>query len=244
MRKFVATVALAALASTTVLADAREAQAQTVNEVSPTGKGIVGCALIGAETVMLIEAAAGARPGWAYILGGVLGAGAGAAGGYFLEQAAVGDSALTGVAIGTLVVGLGVAIPTTIALLNSTAYRPEAEAPTEDASPAGGTVDESTTPGASAPAEGGAPAPAAAPASGSTPAAASPTSARTPHGNGSRLTASRAFRATGLLDFTEAGMNLAVPALSVGSAVTVAEMRQYGVGSVPELRLPLLSGSF
>ncbi len=243
MRKFVATVALAALASTTVLADAREAHAQTVNEVSPTGKGIVGCALLGAETVMLIEAAAGARPGWAYILGGVLGAGAGAAGGYFLEQAAVGDSALTGVAIGTLVVGLGVAIPTTIAMLNATAYRPEAEAPTEDASPAAGPVDESTTPGASAPAEGGAPAPAAAPASGSAPAA-SPTSSRTPHGNGSRLTAARAFRATGLLDFTEAGMNLAVPALSVGSAVTVAEMRQYGVGSVPELRLPLLSGSF
>ena len=81
MRKFVATVALAALASTTVLADARDAHAQTVNEVSPTGKGIVGCALLGAETVMLIEAAAGARPGWAYILGGVLGAGAGAAGG-------------------------------------------------------------------------------------------------------------------------------------------------------------------
>jgi hypothetical protein len=72
----------------------------------------------------------------------------------------------------------------------------------------------------------------------------SPTSSRTPHGNGSRLTAARAFRATGLLDFTEAGMNLAVPALSVGSAVTLAEMRQYGVGSVPELRLPLLSGSF
>jgi hypothetical protein len=155
----------------------------------------------------------------------------------------VGDSALTGVAIGTLVVGLGVAIPTTIAMLNATAYRPEAEAPTEDASPAAGPVDESTTPGASAPAEGGAPAPAAAPASGSAPAAGA-TSARTPHGNGSRLTAARAFRATGLLDFTEAGMNLAVPALSVGSAVTVAEMRQYGVGSVPELRLPLLSGSF
>ncbi|MFO0629563.1 MAG: hypothetical protein U0325_28565 [Polyangiales bacterium] len=243
MRKFVATVALAALASTTVLADAGEAHAQTVNEVSPTGKGIVGCALLGAETVMLIEAAAGARPAWAYILGGVLGAGAGAAGGYFLEQAAEGDTALTGVAIGTLVVGLGVAIPTTIAMLNATTYRPEAEAPTEDASPGAGPVDESTTPGAGAPAEGGAPAPAAAPASGSAPAAGT-TSARTPHGTGSRLTAARAFRATGLLDFTEAGMNLAVPALSVGSAVTVAEMRQYGVGSVPELRLPLLSGSF
>ena len=138
MRKFVATVALAALASTTVLADARDAHAQTVNEVSPTGKGIVGCALIGAETVMLIEAAAGARPGWAYILGGVLGAGAGAAGGYFLEQAAVGDSALTGVAVGTLVVGPGVAIPATLALPHPTGEPPEAEGPPQGDPPGGG----------------------------------------------------------------------------------------------------------
>lgn len=241
MRKVFAAVTLAALASSTLALDAREAQAQTVNEVSPTGKGIVGCALLGAETVMLIEAAAGARPGWAYILGGVLGAGAGAAGGYFLEQAAVGDSTLTGVTVGTLVLGLGLAIPTTIAMLNATAYRPEAEQPTEDASPAG-PLDESTAPGvgATAPAEGGA-APAAAPA----PAASSGTSSlRTPHGGGSRLSAARAMRATGLLDFSEAGMSLAVPAVSVGSAVSLAEMRQYGVRSVPELRLPLLSGSF
>ncbi len=246
MRKFVAAVSLAAIASATVLADAREAQAQTVNNVSPTGKGIVGCALMGAETVMLIEAAAGARPGWAYILGGVLGAGAGAAGGYFLEQAAVGDSGLTGVAIGTLVVGLGLAIPTTIAMLNATSYRPDAEAQTEDASPAAGPVDESTTPaaGATTPAESSTPAPAATPSSPAPSAPSGTSGARTPHSNGSRLTAARAFRATGLLNFTDSGMNLAVPALSVGSAVTVAEMRQYGVGSVPELRVPLLSGSF
>lgn len=239
MRKVFAAVTLAAIASTTLVVDAREAQAQTVNEVTPTAKGIIGCGLLGAETVMLIEAAAGARPGWAYILGGVLGAGAGAAGGYFLEQAAVGDSTLTGVAVGTLVLGLGLAIPTTIAMLNATAYRPEAEQPTEDASPASGPVDESTSPapagGAAAPAEGGAPAAA-------TPAGA--TSARTPHVLRSRLTAARAVRATGLLDFSDARMNLAVPAVSVGSAVSLAEMRQYGVSGVPELRLPLVSGSF
>lgn len=237
MRKVFAVVTLAALASTTLAVDAREAHAQTVNEVAPTAKGIIGCGLLGAETVMLIEAAAGARPGWAYILGGVLGAGAGAAGGYFLEEAAVGDSTLTGVAVGTLVLGLGLAIPTTIAMLNATAYRPEAEQPTEDASPASGPVDESTTPAAGA----------AAPAETGTPAAATPagaTSARTPHLLRSRLTAARAVRATGLLDFSDARMNLAVPAVSVGSAVSLAEMRQYGVSSVPELRLPLVSGSF
>jgi hypothetical protein len=243
MRKIVAAVSLAALASSVVVATPREAQAQTVAEVSPTGKGIVGFALLGAETVMLIESAAGARRGWHYILGGVLGAGAGAAGGFFLEQAAVGDSTLTGVAVGSLVLGLGLAIPTTIAMLNATAYRPENEPAAEDASPATGPVDESTTPGGGAPAEGGA-APAPAPAPASAPAPTGGATSSTPHRGVSRLTAARTFRATGLFDFNGEGMSLAVPAVSVGSAVSLAEMRQYGVSSVPELRVPLLSGAF
>lgn len=243
MRKVVAAVSLAAIASAVVVSSPREAQAQTVNAVSPDGKGIVGCALLGGETVMLIESAIGVRRGWAYILGGVLGAGAGAAGGYFLEQAAEGDTALTGVAVGSLVLGLGLAIPTTIAMLNATAYRPESEPTNEDASPASGPLDESTTPAGAAPAEGGAPAPATTPAAPSAPAQQGNTSS-TPHRNGSRLTAAAAPRATGLFDFSDRGMSLAVPAFSVGSTVSLAETRQYGVVGVPELRLPLLSGAF
>lgn len=242
MRKVVAAVSLAAIASATVITTPREAQAQTASTVSPTGKGIVGCALLGGETVMLIESAIGVRRGWAYILGGVLGAGAGAAGGYFLEQAAVGDSTLTGVAVGSLVLGLGLTIPTTIAMLNATAYRPEADTTTEDASPATGPLDESTTP-----ANGGA-APATTPAAPATtpaaPASGGGSTSSSPHRNGSRLVAAAAPRATGLFDFNDRGLSLAVPAVSVGSTVSLAETRQYGVVGVPELRLPLLSGAF
>lgn len=250
MRTAVVLVSLAGVFGAVSLGSPREAQAQTVNVVEPTGKGIAGCALLGAETVMLIEAAAGARPAWAYILGGGLGAVAGGVGGYFLEQAAAGDTTLTGITVGTLVVGLGLAIPTTIAALSATAYNPEHDQPVEDNAPAGGPLDEGTTnaspstPASTAPAESTTPAPAATPpASGG---ATSPTSDILPAAprRSRALVARPAFRPTGLLDINPAGLSLAVPAIGVGSNVTQQEVRQYGVTPVSELRVPLLSGTF
>ena len=163
MRTAVVLVSLAGVFGAVSLGSPREAQAQTVNAVTPTGKGIAGCALLGGEAVMLIEAAAGARPTWAYLVGGGLGAIAGGLGGYFLEQAAEGDTTLTGITVGTLVVGLGLIIPTTIATIGATAYSPERDQPAEDNAPSTGPLDESTT----APTPAGA-APAAAPAPGAT----------------------------------------------------------------------------
>ena len=57
-------------------------------EVATTGKGIVGGALLGAELVLVTEAAFKVQPGWAYLVGGVGGAAAGGVGGYFIEQEA------------------------------------------------------------------------------------------------------------------------------------------------------------
>jgi hypothetical protein len=144
MRTAVVLVSLAGVFGAVSLGSPREAQAQTVNAVTPTGKGIAGCALLGGEAVMLIEAAAGARPTWAYLVGGGLGAIAGGVGGYFLEQAAEGDTTLTGITVGTLVVGLGLIIPTTIATIGATAYSPERDQPAEDNAPSTGPLDEST----------------------------------------------------------------------------------------------------
>ena len=62
---------------------ASNAQAE---EISPTGKGITGGALLGAELVMALEAAFGVQDTWAYVGGGVAGAAAGGVGGYFIEQ--------------------------------------------------------------------------------------------------------------------------------------------------------------
>lgn len=244
MRTAVVLVSLAGVFGAVSLGSPREAQAQTVNAVSATGKGIAGCALLGGEAVMLIEAAAGARPTWAYLVGGGLGAIAGGVGGYFLEQAAEGDSTLTGLTVGTLVVGLGLIIPTTIAALSATAYNPEHDQPAEDNAPASGPLDESNAPATNAPATT-APAttePAAPPSAGATSGTTSdllPARRRT-----RQLTARPAFRPTGLFDVGPSGLSLAVPAINVGTNISVQEVRQYGLTAVSELRIPLVSGTF
>lgn len=112
------------------------------SEVSPTGKGITGGALLGAEAVMLTEAAASVKPAWAYAVGGGLGAVAGGVGGYFAENS--GDAKLS---MYLLVGGMALALPTTVAVLSASAYEPtnytEDHPPTDEpvaepAQPAGG----------------------------------------------------------------------------------------------------------
>ena len=257
MHKAVAALSLAAVTSAALLTHTTDASAQTagnVQYVTPTGKGITGCALLGAETVALIEAAAGVRPRWAYIVGPLLGAAAGGVGGYFLEEAGAGgtDTTLTGLAVGSLVLGLGLVVPSVIAYVNATNYRPESEA-SEDAAPTNTPIDESSTaPGT--PAEGGA----AAPAAGSSTGGAGSTSGAPANsgatGNSSSLQPVRvrrsvagarpSLRPTGLLDVTGQGFSLAVPSFSVGNSVSTQEMRQYGLAPQSEVRIPVLSGSF
>jgi len=255
MRKVVSVLSLAAVAGMLVVAAPGVASAQTVVAIEPTAKGIVGCGLLGAEAVMLIEAAAGARPTWAYIVGGSLGAAAGAVGGYFLEQAAVGDNTLTGLAVGSLVLGLGLSIPTIVAVRGATRYQPEHDQPSDDNAPSTGPLDEGTSrpaagDGAATPAPA---APAATPApAGSTSrndrgAADAPVAQRVPHPRGSvaaRPSVLSSLRPTGLFDLNPAGFSFTVPSVSVGNAVSLQEMRQYGVSPVSEVRVPLLSGSF
>src|SRR5579859_1494648 len=62
-----------------LVAPLRDARA---DNVSPSGKGITGGGLLGAEVVTIIESLVGVRAGWAYVVGAVVGAGGGAAGGY------------------------------------------------------------------------------------------------------------------------------------------------------------------
>jgi len=92
------------------------------DEVSPTGKGIAGGALLGGELVMGVQAAFGVQPAWAYLLGGAAGAGAGAYGGYLVEQ-----NASPKLSLYMLAAGMALVIPTTVAVLEATAYDPPAE---------------------------------------------------------------------------------------------------------------------
>lgn len=82
-------------------------------------KGTIGLALLGAESVIAVEAAFGVKKAWVYALGGGLGAVAGGVGGYFIDKA---DS--PEVSTSLLVGGMVFAVPTTIAMLNAAAYKP------------------------------------------------------------------------------------------------------------------------
>lgn len=110
---------LAATLAAPLLFGAGNARAE---EVSPKGKGIAGGALLGGEVVMGVEAAFGVQPAWAYLLGGVLGAGAGGYGGYLVEQ-----NGSPKVSLYMLAGGMALIIPTTVAVLQATSFKPSVE---------------------------------------------------------------------------------------------------------------------
>lgn len=82
-------------------------------------RGMVGGSLLGAEAVLLGEAAFGVRPKWAYAVGGGVGAVGGAVGGYFLGGSS-GDEVPAYLIAG----GLAVVMPTILAVVTATQYRP------------------------------------------------------------------------------------------------------------------------
>ena len=98
-------------------------------EPAVTGKGLVGCALLGGEAVLVTEAALKVRPGWAYYVGGGAGLVGGGVAGYFLEDSLSSKSAMY-----LLSAGMLLAIPTTVAALNATSYDTPLEY-TQDAAP-------------------------------------------------------------------------------------------------------------
>lgn len=127
-------VALVGLGAPSVLAQ------ETGDPVTAEGKGTVGGLLLGAETILLAEAAIGVRPAWAYLVGGVVGAAGGAAAGYHAER-----QASPRVNVYLLAGGMALVIPTTIAVLSRTAYHPAVEF-TQDSPPADEPVAEPPPP--------------------------------------------------------------------------------------------------
>ncbi len=221
-------------------------------EVSATGKGIAGGALLGAEAVTLGEAAFRVNSGWAYLIGGVVGAGGGAALGYVAEQ-----NADPKVSVYLLAGGLALVVPTTVAVLNATSYTPPDEYTTEErALPAGTPVSEPAQPGMSPAAPAPAPAVPATPATTpATPAAPSTAPASPPTSwnpvNPPRTLALRyhwqqpkARMTPGLLAANEQGMRFSVPAVEVRPVYSPAEIVKFGVTQQQELRLTVFSAVF
>lgn len=239
---FLGTLTLAALTLASFSAHAEE--------VSTTGKGVVGGTLIGAEVVLATEAAFKVQPTWAYIVGGVAGGAAGGIGGYFIERDA---SAQTTMLI--LAGGMALAIPTTVAVLSATAYEPPASY-TQDRAPA----DE---PVAEPPAPAGTPTPAPTPATTSptgnevtpppvtTPAPAPSGSAAPQHRRArfARRTLPLDYHLSppALIGLSLSGrdaLTLGVPAVELRGVYTRKEVAMFGVNQATEVRVPVLSFLF
>jgi hypothetical protein len=206
-------------------------------DVPATGKGIVGGALLGGEVVMLGEAAFRANSGWAYLIGGVVGAGGGGALGYLAEQNA--DSK---VSVYMLAGGMTLIIPTAVAVLNATAYTIPDEYTTDSgAIPAGEPVPEPPQPGMSpvSPNPPATPAPAPQPTSWDP---ASPPRTLSLHYHWSRPV----VRITpGLLAANEEGLHLSVPAVEVRPVYGASEMAKLGLSQQhQEVRMTVFSATF
>jgi hypothetical protein len=208
------------------LAPVKDARA---DNVSPNGKGIAGGALLGAEVVTMVEALVGVRSGWAYVIGAVLGAGGGGAGGYAIEKGSSDGKAPTYMLAG----GLALVIPAIVLVLNATRYMPE-EGATEDRAPVGPAA-EPGVPGGSigAPAGPATPATPPPPPAPTTPAPATPPTTTTPPPPPQSL-----------LDVVPGTFRLGIPVPNVVPVFTVAEQRQYGMKNDTELRMPVLHVTF
>jgi hypothetical protein len=232
--------ALAAVATGTVLLGSPSVA--HAEEVSPTGKGVVGGAFLGAEVVVFIEAIAGVRSGTAYLLGAGGGAVAGGIGGYFIEQSATDGRAPAYMLAG----GLALVIPALVVTLDQTRYLPAEGAredrpvtnlpPSDPGKPGGGAVIG---------AEPKAPAPAATPPTtpGATPA---PAPATPPAGGGTGGTPSQARGPQSLINLHgTSGLRVGVPVPEVRPVFTAAQQKTFAVESNgSELRFPVMNVIF
>jgi hypothetical protein len=224
------TFAFAALACAPRTASAQE-------QVSPTGKGITGGALLGGEVVVIVESMANVHSGVAYGVGAALGAIAGGAGGYAVEQ----NSSDGKAPVFMLAGGVGLIIPALVLTLNGMRYQPsnyvtEDHAPT-NAPPAnpGNPAGSAVTP--VAPATPASPAPAPAPAAVPAPAAPPAPAAAPPASGGGKPPLS-------LLDVNGGTLRLGVPVPEVRPVFSATELRQYGLAQQTEVRMPLVKIAF
>jgi hypothetical protein len=210
-----------------LLAAALCARGARADEASPSGKGIVGGALLGGEAVMAAEAAFGVRNGWAYLIGGGLGAAAGGVGGYVIEQ-----EASPRVSLYLLAGGMALVIPTTIAVLSATQYRPPPDYQ-EDEAPRG------TQPSTGVPRPNG---PSALPGSS---AAASPLArSGAPARRHVAAAPPRPAAPTSVVDLRAGGLRLGVPAVELRPVFSPQELRQYGMAQRDEVRVPVFRATF
>lgn len=204
------------------------APAAHAEEVSATGKGIAGGALLGAEAVVITESLIGVKPTWAYLVGGGVGAVAGGVGGYFVEQ----SSSDGRIPVYMLAGGLALIIPGVVLTLNATRYVP-AESASEDRAPTNAPPpDPGKVGGSSVGTE--APKPATPPATAPATPAPAPAPAAPPPAP------------TSMLDYSKSNgtLRLGLPVPQVRQAFSMQERRQYGLAPLSEVRLQVMQVTF
>jgi len=195
------------------------------HEADASPKGTVGVGLIGAETVMLVEAIIDVKPAWAYIVGGAAGAVGGGVGGYFIDQ--MGDARLS---VLLLAGGMALAIPTTVAVLSATAYEVPSDY-VQDRAPADEPVAEPPMPDTE---------------SEEPPAEAPP--AVEPSGRLERRrlrdTSRRPLPPPALFGYDGSALTLGVPALELRDVYCRRDQLTYGLKKETEVRVPVLTVVF
>ncbi|HEX6766184.1 MAG TPA: hypothetical protein VF103_11915 [Polyangiaceae bacterium] len=204
------------------------ASAVGYDEAHASPKAAIGCGLLGAELVLGVEAAVGVQSPWAYVGGGIVGAGGGAVGGYFIDQE---DNPRTSMLL--LAAGLTLAIPTTVAVLSATSYEPPADY-LEDKPPPDEPVADPPQPAA--------PTPGAAPASGTAPTGANGGAKRREH----RVAVLPPLRLTppAIIDLSPDMLALRVPALEIRESFSQKEMLMFGVKQETEFHVPVFNVAF
>ncbi len=233
-------IAAAAAALTVTFAATRDASAG--GPVTPTGKGIVGGALLGGEVVTITLGAVGVNRGWPYFVFGGLGMVGGGVGGFFVEKATKGTTGANGTTTGgtpepalyMLAGGMALVIPALVVSLNATAYKPPESDRVEPANnePAKDAPKASPPPGA-------APPPGAPGAPGAAPQSRAPVQYRF-----RSEIASLPHVPVSILDVYRGKIALGVPAVDVRPLYTSHEMWRFGVAQGTEVRLPVFKAMF
>jgi hypothetical protein len=218
-----------------------------VDEPAATGKGITGGVLLGAEVVMLTEAAFKVKPTWAYLVGGLAGGVAGGIGGYFVERD---DANKTSMYL--LAGGMALIIPTTVAVLSAKAYEPPADY-TEDRG-----ITDPDQPVAEPPQPTGEPAVPEPPATNPTDTPPATTPAPAPEGARSKKSHKRVARhkrvepttpllppaLVGVGSLGPGSLTMGLPAVAIRQVYSRVEIAQYGVKQATEVRVPVFNVLF
>lgn len=212
-------------------------------QVTGTGKGIAGGALIGGEIGFLGLAAFNAKSSWLYYTVPPLLAIGGGVGGYFIEQ---GTKDSPEVPLFMLAAGMALVIPTVVITLSATTYRPgnEDSTPT-DATPSpgsGGTAGTVTVNPGAPTVTGGSPS-TATPGSGggsSTTTAPAPPKHK-PDNTSLRLRSERSFA---LLSWDTSSIRVGIPAVSMKPSYSNTEIAKFGLVQRYEVHAPIVDVHF